>query len=492
MWNEIKSESTDRIRNGFGRTENGALTYNSTGNHVLDLFFKIPAMRSAEVDKLWEMFDRAWKDDPYLTIRVMLWVRDARGGAGERRVFREFLKWLEINNAITEDVFYRIIDKIPEIGRWDDMFVLFPDKWFWKVQRGLELQDGLLAKWLPREKSKKWPGLAKVIARNLGLTMREYRKLISSLSKTVEQQMSANEWDKINYSQVPSIAGIRYRNAFLRHDEYRYREYIEKVKRGEEKMNLSVAFPYHITSQMMDSRLTTDELNVLLTQWEQLPNTLEKTDGFILPMVDLSGSMKSKISGNLSALDVAVSLGVYIADKQPAPWNDIVLTFSENPRLLHIPGNVYQKVKTLLENAEVANTNLQAAFDLILSYAKEHNLKQEEMPKYLLIISDMEFDVATFGYSYFSNRVTFKWDKTNHEVMKQKFLAAGYEMPKIIYWNVMSRSTGNLPVREHESGAVLISGYSTEIMKQVMELDESLFNPIMLMLKVIGNPRYDF
>ena len=483
MWEQLKKDAQNDDYNGVMFTENGAVTFKSSGMKLVDLFFKVGAMRNADEDMIERVIADAWEESPEITTRIMLWARDVRGGAGERRVFRVFLKWLERNGY--KKILISVIYKIPEIGRWDDMFVVHPRYYIDLVAEELYKKNGLLAKWLPREKSKKWPKLAREIANHLGLSMRQYRKMIAELSKTVEQQMSANEWEEVNYSQVPSIAGMRYKNAFMRHDPYRYQDFINKVKSGKEKLNVKVLYPYQVLQMAKRGDKDADLF------WEKLPNYLEKADGFILPIADVSGSMESIVGGSTTAMDVSTSIALYIGDKQPKPWNEIAMSFSAKPKFIvwDEHDNLRNKYRAITSNGGL-NTNLVGSFELLLSYAKRHNLSQDEMPKYVLVISDMEFDAAQQYNSWNVERFP-KWN-TNYDVIKRKFENAGYKLPLLVFWNVMARHLGNIPVKFTEKGVALISGFSPKIMEMVLSLNENKLNPINLMLETVMQKRYNF
>lgn len=464
---------------GMGYTENGALTYNSSGSSLVDMFFKFGAIRDLSKEDLFSLFHRAYKEHSEISTRIALWGRDPRQGAGERRVFREYLLFLYDISDI--DTLARVVRKVPEIGRWDDMFVI-PDITIWGpvVKEGIDKGDRLLFKWLPREKSSKRE-LANRIRRYLGLSRRAYRKLLASNTDVVEQNMSSGKWDEIKYEQVPSIASIRYSNAFTRHDEVRYREFLRKVRDGKSKMNMRVAYPHQIIKML---RLGKMDSRVLDTMWREMSRNIEYgNNGFILPMVDVSGSMMSTIDrSGTTCLDVAIGLGMFIADNQKVEaFRGKILTFSANPTfVVYHPGDsLRSKFNTISRADWGANTNLYRAFRAILNAALRHRLGQKDMPSMLLVISDMEFDAATRG-------------RTNFDAARSLFRRYGYDLPTVVFWNVQSRHKGNIPVRMDERGVVLISGYNPVILEGILEVDLKKIAPGYIMLKTVLDNRYDF
>lgn len=448
-------------------TANGMLTFDSSLDPCVDLFFAIGSSRGKD---LTPQFERAFQSNPTAALRILFWARDVRGGAGERETFRKLLKSFAEKNTTTST---EIVKLVPEYGRWDDLFVLFGTKSqeavIGIIKSELDNQNGLLAKWLPR----KGP-IAKVIRQHLNLTEQAYRKLIVGLSNTVEQKMCARQWDTINYNHVPSVAAARYQKAFTKHDTARYEEYKKGFATGESKINATAVYPYDVVKSAKNG-----DPNVAAAQWEALPNYLG--DNKIVPMVDTSGSMYTPVGSNknLTCIDVSVALGLYIADKQQGAFKDLFLTFSHDSRIELLRGDFLSKLFQL-ENADWGcNTNLERAYAEILRVAVSNKLAQEDMPKYLLILSDMEFDIGTSSYTGKSYRA--------QDMAKEMYNAAGYDLPKIVYWNLNARP-GNVPVKFNEQGTALISGFSPAIMKSVLAAEN--FSPISIMLETINSERY--
>jgi hypothetical protein len=423
--------------------------------------------------------------DPDLATRVALWVRDVRGGAGERKLFRDILVDLaahDYNRAVA------LGRKVPELGRWDDLLVFVGTPLesfaFETIREALEDGNGLCAKWMPRQ------GEVAVKLRNyLGWTPKFYRKRLVELTKVVETQMCAKDWDNINFNHVPSVASSRYKKAFSRHTE-KYKEWTAAlVSKDPEvaktvKVNAGAVYPYDVLKGVSPygyNSFSASNLQHIQAQWEALPNFVG--DANILPLVDVSGSMTSLAGGHKSksavtCLDVAVSLGLYLADKNTGKFKDTFLTFSSEPQLLHLRGNILDKVKQMVTSKWEMNTNLHRALDKILRTAIEGNVPQSEMPNVLLILSDMQFDQCT------------RHDDSAMEMIKRKYTEAGYNAPNIVFWNLNAHD--NVPVKYDTRGAALVSGFSPSIVKAVLQAEMDNFTPEAIMLQTIMNPRYDY
>ena len=330
---------------------------------------------------------------------------------------------------------------------------------------------GLASKWMPR----KGP-IANELRKYLNYTPKAYRQLLVSLTKVVEQQMCAREWDQINYSHVPSVASSRYMKAFTKHDKDRYQEWKEGLKDGTTKVNSSVLYPYDVLKSV-----NYGDRDVALAQWEALPNYLG--DDKILPMVDVSGSMSCSVGGQkgvgLTCMDVAISLGLYIADKQQGAFKDCWLTFTGDSRIDVLQGDLLSKMAQFRRNVGY-DTNIESAFRSILQLATQNNLSADEMPKYLLVLSDMEFNPAWVGGVSLGA----------FDLAKTMFEAAGYELPKLVWWNLNARpdATGNSPVRFDQRGTAMVSGFSPSIMKSILAAKN--FTPRDIMLETVITERY--
>ena len=446
------------------RTINGMKTNASSMNALVDLFFAIGASRGKDMTKA---FEKAIVANETLALRLLMWARDVRGGAGEREVVRKILTYMEKNHPAALE---RILPLIPEYGRFDDLLVFqtqaFKEKAYVIIGDALRAGNGLAAKWMPRK------GPIAVEIRNFfGMSPKQYRKSLVALTKVVEQDMCAKRWNMIEYSHVPSLAAARYQKAFNRNDPMGYAKYKSKLATGEAKINANAVYPYDV---IKSGKFGGDHA-VMQAQWDALPRYIG--DELVLPMCDVSGSMGCPVGGNdnLSCMDVCVSLGLYLADKNTGPFKDMFLTFSASPSINVLKGNLRSKLRQLETANWGMNTNLHAAFDEILRVAVKGKVKAADMPKYLLIMSDMEFDRCT------------QFDDSAMQMIQRKFEAAGYEVPKIVFWNLHARA-GNVPVKYNMKNVALVSGFSPSIMSAVLGAKD--MSPVSVMLETLNSERY--
>lgn len=470
------------VRNQEVRTENGMKARVSTANACVDLFFKIGASRGKNIIP---DFTAAYVQDRDIATRIALWVRDARGGAGERKLFRDIL--LELAKS-DRDRCIAMMHKVPELGRWDDLLIFekgsdLETAAFSMIQDALMEQNGLCAKWMPRKGDQ-----AARLRSFLGWSPKRYRKTLVDLTKVVEQQMCAKEWDEINFNHVPSVASARYKKAFARHTE-KYKEWTAKLVSTDPKVketvkvNAGAVYPYDVLkgliSQHYNANYNKSNLDHITAQWEALPNFVG--DANILPLVDVSGSMTCPAGGYGSksvttCLDVAVSLGLYLADKNKGKFKDTFLTFSSDPQLLNLQGDIIQKIKQMTTSQWQMSTDLHKAMDKILDVAKEAGVPQDEMPGMLLILSDMQFNQCA------------RFDHSAMEMIRHKYEMAGYNVPAIVFWNINAKD--NVPVKHDASGVALVSGFSPSIVKSVLSADMDQFTPEGIMMKTIMIDRY--
>ena len=467
------STFVDAVINQEARTTNGMKARKSTSNAVVDLFYNIGASRGKDVIPA---FTAAYVADRELALRIALWARDARSGAGERDLFRSILVHLEKTDI---DAAFALLRKVPELGRWDDIFVFKTPELkkaaYTMLGDALREKNGLAAKWTPRKGE-----VAREIREFFGMSPKFYRKSLVALTKVVETQMCANDWDNINFSHVPSVASARYKKAFNRHTT-KFAEYVSALVKGDPtvKVNASAVYPYDVLKGVSSyARFDKTETDHIVAQWEALPNYVG--DANILPLVDVSGSMSCPAGKNTSVtcMDVAVSLGLYLAEKNEGKFKDTFLTFSDKPELLHLKGNVVQKMAQMVKSDWGMSTNLHAAFEKILDVAVKGNVAQEEMPAMVLILSDMQFNQCV------------RHDDSAMEMIERKFAAAGYSVPQVVFWNL--NSSDNVPVKADKSGAALVSGFSPSIMKALLAADLSEFTPEGIMLKTVMSDRYSF
>ena len=464
----------EAIDNQETRTTNGMKARVSTANACVDLFFAIGASRGKNIIP---QFTAAYVENADLALRIAQWVRDVRGGAGEREIFRSILQHLEKTNPADAS---RLMVKIPELGRFDDLLVFktkpLKTQAYTMLGDALRVRNGLAAKWTPRKGE-----VAREIREFFGMSPKQYRKSLVNMTSVVETQMCANDWDSINYSHVPSVAHSRYRKAFGRHGTT-YAEYVTKLVKGEAgvKINANAIFPHDVLKGRIagygKTTWSKTELDAIQAQWDALPNYIG--DANVLPMVDSSGSMTCTAGkkGTTSCLEIAISLGLYFADKNKGKFKDTFLTFSNTPKLVNLKGTINQKIDQM-NTGEVANTNLNKAFELILKTALDNNVPQAEMPETLVIFSDMQFDQG----------VTH--DDSAIEMIARKYESAGYTIPKVVFWNLNAHD--NVPVKFNKIGTALVSGFSPAIAASVLGADPEAFTPEAMMLKAVMIDRYD-
>lgn len=486
-------------------TENGAVGYRTTGKKLLDLNFAVSSLRSKADDEIEKMFAAALGEDFNTAVVWLFFARDCKQGLGERRLFRVCMEYLAREFP---DKVRKLLPLISEYGRWDDLWCLLctrlKDDVVTIVRNQLEkdmqnMRDkksvSLIGKWLKSENTSSYESrrLAAIIRTALNVTPRQYRKMLSALRKYIdvtERKMSANRWGEIKYEAVPSRANLNYNNAFLRHDEQRRREYLGKLEKGETKINSSVLFPHDIVHKYMNGRSYgfggRSQDAALEAMWKALPNTVKDGEGTIV-VADGSGSMSSKVGNTqVTAWEVAHALAIYFAERLSGPYKDQYITFSSKPQLVRLGGasTLNGKLKIAVQHDECSNTNIEAVFNLILETAVRNHLSQSELPKNILIISDGEWDsMSSCGW-----RDNFRSPSVPlFKEIEARFRRAGYKLPRLVFWNVCSR-TGTIPVKENDLGVALVSGFSPNVAKMVMS---GQTDPLAALLETLASPRYD-
>ncbi len=495
------------LNNETQLTENGAVGYRTTGKSLLDLNFSITSLRNKSESQIVDKFIDAFYEDKMLAMKWLFYCRD-REAIGERRTFRAIMKYLASDH---QDVAKAVIELIPEYGRFDDLWCLLDtevkDDVITLVKKQLN-EDAknmmenkpisLLAKWLASEgaSSKETKRYAKILREGLGMTQRQYRKTLSKLRSylnVVEVKMSAKEWNGIDYSAVPSRANLVYNNAFLRNDEERRREYLAALERGDKnvKINASVVFPHDIVHKYTEGswyRNVKSKDTTLEELWKALPDYVKGAENTIC-VADGSGSMTSTVGGTkITALDVANALAIYFAERSSGQFKDNYITFSERPQLVDFSkaNTLREKIAIALKHSEVANTNIEAVFDLILNTAISKNMTQDELPQNILILSDMEWDsCATSNY----NGRGWGYKRPNQtlfDTFAQKYAEHNYKLPRLVFWNICSR-TGTIPVKENDLGVALVSGFSPAVVKMVLS---NSTDPFECLLEQLNTERY--
>ena len=429
-------------------TTNGAITNPTSGKECLDLFQRIGNMRNHDRLHILEDFDKAYKEDKELATQVLFWARAARIGSGERKTFHTILS--EIGKT-SPDFISDNATTIAELGYWKDLVPYLHIKNVVAVfAQAIRDEDRLACKWAPRKCAE--------LRDELGWTNKQYRKWLKTYSETVEQQMSEKSWSDINYSSVPGSAMRRYSRAFTTQDSKRFDEWKDDKT---SKASVSATYPHEVLA-CDDSKLA-DKL------WNNLPDFLEESEENILPMIDVSGSMMGE------PLAIAISLGMYLSERTKGEFKDMFLTFDDNPELVKITGDsVLERLSRIRSSNWGMNTDFTKAYQHILDVAVKHDVVPESMPSMLLVLSDMQFDDSQGGY-YGSKSMT------HFGHMKKVYEDAGYELPKIVFWNLDAHM--GTPAECSDDSVAMVSGYSPSIMKAILNAEE--FNPMDVMMEAL-------
>lgn len=493
--NAMKNEMLENFNESV--TENGAVGYRTTGKALLDINFAVASLRSANEGEIVRRFQAAFLENKVLAMKWLFFARDVRGGLGERRLFRTAMKYIA---KYEPEMARKVVGLIPEYGRYDDLWSLLDDNElrpyiveFVSQQLTEDVANSrnrkpisLLGKWMPsaNASSATTKRYAKILRNALEMKESEYRRTLSALRRytdVVEVKMSAKMWGEIDYEAVPSRANLIYNGAFLRNDEERRRAFLASLEKGEARINTSTLFPYDIVHQYCSGgygRTPKSYDATIEALWRNLPDLVQGCGNTIV-VADGSGSMMSRVgSSGVTALEVANSLAIYFAERSSGEFKNKYITFSSRPQLVDFSRgqSLRDKISIALGHSEISNTNIEAVFDLILNTAIRNNMRQEDIPANILIISDMEFDCATTG------RIGANLFKT----IEAKYRGYGYKLPRLVFWNVNSR-TNTIPVRENDMGVALVSGFSVNICKMVMS---GKTDPFECLLETLNTPRY--
>ena len=481
--------------NNYAITENGALTHFTTMDGLMDLFAMGAAYRTRTDEDVILLFKKAFDENPVYALKCLFYIRDVRGGQGERRFFRVATKYLAKYDTAAMQ---RNLIHVPEFGRWDDLFVFIGTPLeadalnIIKHQLALDAQcktPSLLAKWMPSENtsSAKTVKTAKVVRKFLGMSPKQYRKVLSALRARInvlERLMSEGRWDEIEFDKIPSKAGLKYKNAFARHDIERMKKnpevktYADFAKDENTKVNAKALYPYEVVAKAgklmgcdsywsRGAAVSLDNTDRLMVNkyWENLADYFNGKTFNGLAVVDTSGSMWGTDAS--APINVAISLGLYCAERAKGPFAGHYVSFSSRPQLIETAGvDFCDKVQRIWRTNLCENTNIEATFDMLLNTAIANRCTQDELPQNIIVISDMEFDAGTGHRSYGYNRTTFN-AKTLMEGIREKWAQHGYRMPHLIYWNVQARQN-NIP-EDMGCGLVsYVSGMSPSIFEQIM------------------------
>ena len=469
----------------FVRTENGAAAMKSTLDHCLDLFAVIGALRGQDHNRIETLFENAFRQDALLAMKILFYARDIREGLGEREVFRTLLVYLANNH---KEVLIKNLDLVGFYGRYDDWYCLIgtpAENEMWDVMKSqferdlLNLEKGkdisLLAKWIKTAdaSSKTTKSLGILTAQKLGYDVYTFKRLVRKMRKyldVVEVKMTANCWEDIAYNKVPGRAMLVYRNAFLRHDRIGFCRYLDNVTNHTETIHSQTLYPYDIIENILYRDGSSDESrDVLQLQWENLPNYVEEGTNAIV-VADVSGSMAGR------PMATSIGLAIYFAERNKGDFHNLFMTFSGKSEIVELKGDtLFQKVDHIYDADWGMNTNLKSAFEKILGIAVKNHTRNEEMPKSMIVISDMEIDRC-------SDR-----DWTFYDEMADRYRQFGYEIPNIVFWNVNSRQNV-FHADAKRKGVQLCSGHSTSVFKQLTGMIGK--TPTEMMMEVINSQRY--
>ena len=446
------------------KTENNAIQYSTTGNKCLDLFSKIGAYRNSSKKVVLEKFKQAFDEDPKVATQIVFWARAAREGAGERQTFHTIM------GPMTGDFIADNAKLIAEIGYWKDLLKYFHIPGVVTAYAdALADKDRLACKWAPR----KGPN-ARLLRDRCGMTNKEYRVWIKTNSETVEQQMSSKDWANIAYQSVPGRAMRTYGKSFDKQDNDRFTEWKEDKN---SKASVSASYPHDVVKTVADldnwGNVIKPKVDWALAQkqWDNLPDYIKEGEN-ILPMSDVSGSMLGL------PLQVSVSLGVYLANRNKGQFKNTFMTFSERPELVKITGNLEKDIDTVANADWGMSTDFERAYRSILDTAIAFNVPEEHMPTMLLVLSDMQFNEST------------RDEEFPLQVLTMEFAKAGYKLPKLVFWNLRASTCDGSPAKSNDVGVALVSGFSPVLMKAILAVED--FNPIEVMKEALEPINVDY
>lgn len=477
--------------NNITYTENDTSASKATYTHLIELFEIIGSLRFHDEKRIEELFEAAFNENPLLALKLAFYTRNIRGGLGERRTFRVILKYLAVKHP---DIIRKNLDAIALFGRYDDFYTLIDtpvESAMWNylqiqltsdiVHCDLDKPISLLAKWLKstNASSAQTNALGKLTAHHLGFSEKTYRKTLAELRahlKVTESKMSTRSWKDIAYSDVPSRAMSTYHNAFMAHDAERFSDYLESMQASPSTFHGSTLFPYDLMEKMgltasgQGFTLTQPDLS-LESQWNSLPHYIDKHEN-VLVMADTSSSMCGR------PLYYSIGMALYFAQHNTGAFKNIFMTFSHQPVLLELKGTSLTEQIACIP-AIIENTNLEAAFNLILKVAAANHLKAREMPKSIIIITDMDLSHAT-------GSLQCNWTFYDH--IASQYTKYGYQIPGIIFWNVTSKHSA-FQTASDLKGIQFVNGYAPAAFKSV--LNHIGKTPYEAMLAALNDPVYN-
>lgn len=480
------------------KTDNGAIAYRSTLNANLDFFAH---SGNVKYPNLIDHFNRALAEDEDIALRNLLNMRDIRTGKGVRKNSRTLLEYLGINHPslITKT---NLVQKIVELGRWDDLFCLLKTSnhtiigqvvKFIATEMKKDSPDGLLFKWLPiNSKQPEEKLLTSKLRSYLKLSPKEFRKFVSSkrVQFIPEYKFCNKQWSLLDYSTVPSQCFRKNKNAFKRNDTERFTTFIERVIKGDDPkavIKAGAIYPHEVIGPI-NLRWNSSQYSQLLVQyitpsveaqWKSLPDFVPE-DVKILPIIDTSSSMWSLAQGSFACMNISVALGIYFAERSKSAYKDLFLTFNSTPQFVSLSNqpNLLSKYAHTLSAPWSGSTNIQKTFELVLSHAIKNKVPQHDMPNYIVCVTDGQFNSMTSS----SNSPVIKQ-------VKDMFAKAGYEFPTLVFWNV-SANSANVPATFNEDGVALLSGYSTALLKSLFNGELAKYTPLNVMLATLDDEKY--
>ena len=487
----------------YTETENGAITHKSTLNAVYDMFALGGAYRSRSDEDCILLFKKALEENEELALKCLFYLRDIRGGQGERRFFRVCFKWLAKEYP---ELAFRNLDNIPEYGRWDDLYCVEGtelridafdiiqcqlNKDLMSLKEGEKEGVSLLGKWLKSENAsaEDTKYLANQTRIALGYSHKKYRKILSALRtriNIVEKLMSEGRWEEIEFAKLPSKAGLIYRNAFA-HNDLIKDKYEAFINSKETKVNAATLYPYEIVKKVTDTLdywghtdLEETEKEVLNKYWANQKDYLEGKPCKMMCVVDTSGSMDSSYNTSVKPIDVAISLGMYCAERIGEPFKNYFISFSSRPQLIEVEGiDFCDKVRRIYQQNLCENTDLKAVFDMLLNMYTSGKVNPEDMPEQLVVISDMEIDRGSYWRDAHRRN-------TEMEAIRNQWAMVGVKMPKLVYWNVAARHNNILDDADNKD-VTFVSGCSPVIFQSVITGKSG----IQLMLDKLNSERYE-
>lgn len=480
---------------------NGALEYDTTGSALVDFNARVTEFRNAEASVITDAARKAFEENPVKFVKLIFQIGDIREGRGERHTFNVCMDWLVANHP---SVAGEVIALIPEYTRWDYLvrLTVSEDEVIAKnatklvvkqfeadraviqnAKDGESVAISLLAKWMPSLQTKKEQDkeVVRHLLRTLHMQEREYRKTLSQMRSylnIIEKSLTLKDYDTIDMEKMSAKQQLRYSSCLERVMAKQRHDYIQAVLRGEKKMNTTILNPLEIVHEYIKNNRNfqgTEYNEDMEAIWSLIPDTTSG-NGNTLVIRDGSGSMTASIGAGSKAtmLEAASAMAIYCAEHMQGAFHNMFITFSSHPEIVDLSDcpSLSDKLNRLVRFNDCSNTDLEATFDLVLDIAVKNGLSQEEIPSYLMILSDMEFDAARRAYSHYDwKRHQFVDDGCSRDmlfdIIRKKWQTAGYDMPTLVFWQLNGKRT-IFPEIDAKNGIIFLSGFSTSELELVM------------------------